>query len=40
MQAALNALFDRFPTLQGDGPAPEIVGAHFRCPSALPVRWS
>jgi len=40
MEIALNALLDRFPTLELDGPPPEIVGVHFRSPAALPVRWS
>lgn len=39
MQAALNGLLDRFPNLAPIGPAPMIVGAHFRSPAALPVRW-
>lgn len=39
MEIALNALLDRFPTLELDGPAPEIVGVHFRSPGALSVRW-
>jgi cytochrome P450 len=39
MQAAVNALFDRFPALEADGDPPQIVGAHFRSPTALRVCW-
>ena len=40
MECALNALLDRFATLEFDGPVPAITGAHFRSPTSLPVRWS
>ena len=39
MACALNALFDRFASIEPIGEAPQIVGAHFRSPTALNVRW-